>query len=174
MEPSIFFDEVNERQGVFHRRALLLGGAAVLGLAALAGRLAELQLAESERYKLLSNSNQFNYRLQPPPRGRILDRNGVEIASNRPDFRLLVLRDQVKNVDETLDRVKDLTPMSDDRRRQLKREIAQTPRFAPVAIANDLSWDEFSRVNVRAPELPGVQAQMGECGSIPSAAPSPT
>jgi penicillin-binding protein 2 len=167
LEPSIFFDEVNERQGVFHRRALLLGGAAGLGLTALAGRLAELQLAETDRYKLLSNSNQFNYRLQPPPRGRILDRNGVEIASNRPDFRLLVMRDQVHNVEETLDRVSALTPMTDDRRKSLKREIAQTPRFAPVAIANDLSWDEFSRINVRMPELPGVQAQMGEVRFYP-------
>jgi len=167
LEPSIFFDEVNERQGVFHRRALLLGGFAGLGLTALAGRLAELQLAETQRYKLLSNSNQFNYRLQPPPRGRILDRNGVEIASNRPDFRLLVLRDQVADVDQTLERVSELTPMTDDRRRALKREIAQTPRFAPVAIANDLSWDEFSRINVRTPELPGVQAQMGEVRFYP-------
>ena len=36
--------------------------------------------------------NQFNFRLRPPPRGLILDRNGVEIASNRPDFRLLCAR----------------------------------------------------------------------------------
>ena len=34
-EPSIFFSEVNERQGVFHRRMFLMGGFAGLGLAAL-------------------------------------------------------------------------------------------------------------------------------------------
>ena len=34
-EPSIFFFEVNERQGVFHRRAFLLGGFTGLGLLAL-------------------------------------------------------------------------------------------------------------------------------------------
>ncbi|HEX3365946.1 hypothetical protein, partial [Phenylobacterium sp.] len=41
-EPSIFFAEVNERQGVFHRRAFMLGGIAGLGLVALGARLAHL------------------------------------------------------------------------------------------------------------------------------------
>lgn len=167
MEPHIFFDEVNERQGVFHRRTFLLGGMAGLGLVAMTARLTELQLLDANRYQTLSASNQFNFRLQPPPRGRILDRNGVEIASNRPDFRLLVLRDEVKDVDATLDEVSHLVPMTDDKRAQLKRDIANTPRFVPVSIANDLSWDEFARVNVRTPELPGVTAEMGETRVYP-------
>ena len=41
-QPSIFFEEVNERQGAFHRRAILLGAFAGLGLSALGGRLAYL------------------------------------------------------------------------------------------------------------------------------------
>ena len=47
-EPAIFFEEVNERQGVFHRRAFLLGGFAGAGLLALGGRLAHLQLIETQ------------------------------------------------------------------------------------------------------------------------------
>ena len=85
-EPSIFFFEVNERQGVFHRRAFLLGGLTGLGLLTLGGRLAQLQLVEAQRYQKLSAGNQFNYRLVPPPRGLIMDRNGVSLASNRPNF----------------------------------------------------------------------------------------
>jgi penicillin-binding protein 2 len=167
MEPSIFLDEVNERQGVFHRRAFLLAGFAGVGLLAMTGRLMELQLLQSNRYQLLSASNQFNFRIRPPPRGRILDRNGVEIASNRPDFRLMILRDEAKDIDATLDGVGQLVPLSEDRRRQLRREIAGSPRFVPVAIANDLTWDEFSRINVRAPELPGITAEMGEARVYP-------
>jgi len=167
MEPSIFFDEVNERQGVFHRRAFLLGGFAGLGLIGMSARLAQLQLVDTDRYQLLSASNQFNFRLRPPPRGRILDRNGVEIASSRPDFRLLVLRDEVKDIDATLDGVSELIPMTPERRAQLKREIQASPRFVPVAIANDLTWEEFARVNVRTPELPGVAADMGEARVYP-------
>lgn len=167
MEPSIFFDEVNERQGVFHRRTFLLGGFAGLGLLAMSGRLMELQLLQANRYQTLSASNQFNFRLRTPPRGRILDRNGVEIASNRPDFRLLMLRDNVKDVPASLDALSQLIPISDAKRKQLERDIKQAPRFAPVAIANDLTWEEFSRVNVRTPELPGVTAEVGEARFYP-------
>ena len=167
MEPSIFFDEVNERQGVFHRRAFLLGGFAGVGALALVGRLADLQLVEGPRYSLLSASNQFNFRIMPPPRGRILDRNGVEIASNRPDFRVLMRRDETKDVPDTLDKISQLLPITDDKRRQLIREIANTPKSTPVFVANGLNWDEFARVNVRTPELPGISAEMGEARFYP-------
>ena len=69
-EPSIFFSEVNERQGVFNRRAFLMGGLAGGTILALGGRLAQLQLLEFDRYRLMSTENQFNFRLIPPPRGR--------------------------------------------------------------------------------------------------------
>ena len=98
-EPSIFFSEVNERQGVFHRRMFLLGGIAGLGLGALGARLAHLQIIETQRYEKLSASNQFNFRLVPPPRGLIVDRNGAILASNRPNFRLLVTREDNKDSD---------------------------------------------------------------------------
>jgi len=167
LEPSIFFDEVNERQGVFHRRAFLLGGFAGVGALALVGRLADLQLVEGVRYSTLSASNQFNFRMVPPPRGRILDRNGIEIASNRPDFRVLIRRDETKDVAASLDKVSQILPITDDKKRQLTREVANTPKSTPVFIANGLSWDEFSRVNVRAPELPGISAEMGEARFYP-------
>jgi penicillin-binding protein 2 len=168
-EPSIFFSEVNERQGVFHRRAFVLGGLVSAGLLALGGRLAELQIFENGRYKTLAANNQFNFRLVPPPRGRILDRTGVELASNRPIFRLLLLKDQVNDVEATLNTVSELIPISPDRRRQLMREIAQSQKFVPVSIADDLTWDEFARINVRMPELIGLQADMGDARVYPFA-----
>ncbi|MDR3508198.1 MAG: penicillin-binding protein 2 [Caulobacteraceae bacterium] len=166
-EPSIFFNEVNERQGVFHRRAFLMGGLITAGLVTLGGRLAELQIVENGRYTTLAANNQYNFRLVPPPRGRILDRNGVELASNRPNFRLLLLKDQVADVDAALDTVAQLIPITPERRRQLRREIENSQRFVPVALAEDLSWDEFARLNVRTPELAGLQADMSEARVYP-------
>ena len=37
----------------------------------------------------------------------------------------------------------------------------------PVSVADDLTWEEFARINVRSPELPGVQADMGEARVYP-------
>ena len=166
-EPSIFFTEVNERQGVFHRRAFLLGGVAGAGLLALGGRLVQLQVVETGRYQSLSASNQYNFRLIPPPRGRILDRNGVELASNRPNFRLLLLKDQTKDAEATLKLASEVIALTPDRQRQLLKEIAQGPRFVPVSLADDLTWEEFARINVRTPELPGLQPDMGEARVYP-------
>ena len=167
MEPHIYFDEVNERQGVFHRRTFLIGG--VLGVAGLAltGRLLELQVAEAARYQTMASQNQFRFRLIPPPRGRILDRNGVAIASNRPDFRLLVRRDEVDDAEGLIDQISLLVPVTPARRKQVLRDLEITPRAVPVAVANDLTWGEFTRVNARLPELPGVTADMGESRVYP-------
>ncbi len=166
-ELSIFFSEVNERKGVFNRRAFLMGGLAGGGMLALGGRLAQLQVLEFDRYRLMSTENQFNFRLIPPPRGRILDRFGVELASNRPNFRVLLVRDEINDIDATLDALSQLIPITPVRRRQLLREISRSPKLVPVAVAEDLTWEEFSRVNVRTPELRGVTADMGEARVYP-------
>jgi len=166
-EPSIFFAEVNERQGVFHRRAFVLGGFAGVGLIALGGRLAHLQLIETQHYEKLSASNQFNFKLTPPPRGLITDRNGVVLASNRPNFRLMVARDKGIDPAATLKTLADYVPMDDTRQARLLREINNAPRKSPVQIMEDMSWEQFSAINIRAPELPGVTADMGEVRVYP-------
>lgn len=166
-EPTIFFEEVNERQGQFHRRAFLMGGFAGVGLLALTARLMELQLVEGGRYQSLSAANQYNFRLVPPPRGRIVDRYGVELAGNRPNFRLLLAKDEVSDPNATLDLISELIPVDDQRRKQVLRDLVNSPRFVPVQVADDLTWEEFSRINVRAPELPGVTADMGDVRVYP-------
>ncbi len=167
IEPAIHFDEVNERQAMFHRRTFLFAGVAGLGLAALGARLANLQILESRRYRMASLHNEFEFRLTPPPRGLILDRDGVVLASNRPAFRLLIARDETTDVEALLADLARLVPMDEARRARLAADIAAAPRKAPVAVVEDMSWEEFSRVNVRAPELPGVTADMGEVRVYP-------
>jgi penicillin-binding protein 2 len=166
-EPSIFFAEVNERQGVFHRRAFLLGGFAGAGLLALGGRLAHLQLVETQRYEKLSANNQFNFKLAPPPRGVILDRYGVVLASNRPNFRLLVEHDKGMDTPATLKSLAEFVPLDDDRQRRLLHDVNAAPRRVPVSIMEDMSWEQFSAINVRAPELPGVTVDEGEVRVYP-------
>ncbi|HZZ89413.1 MAG TPA: penicillin-binding protein 2 [Caulobacteraceae bacterium] len=165
--PRIYFNEVNERQGMFHRRAFLMAGVAGVGLTALATRLGYLQLVESDKYKVLSLNNEFQSRLQPPPRGVILDRNGVVLASNRPDFRLYVSHDKTTDVEDLLDRLQKLVPLDDAHRSRLIDDINDAPLRAPVTVLEDLTWEEFSRISVRAPELPGVTADQGDIRVYP-------
>ncbi|WP_420479847.1 penicillin-binding protein 2 [Brevundimonas sp. FT23028] len=166
-EPSIFFSDPNERQGSFLRRTFVLGGLTGLGGLALGGRLAQLQVFQAHEYATLASQNQFNFRLVPPPRGRILDRNGVVIAGNRPSFRVLVVRDETKDLDQTLDLLGRLLPDTQERRRSIIRDVNAAPRFSPVPVKSDLSWEEFARVNLYANELPGVMADMNEARFYP-------
>jgi len=166
-QPAIFFAEVNERQGLFHRRAILLGAFAGLGLSALGARLAYLQLFETQRYEKLATSNQFNFKLAPAPRGVIVDRNGAVLAANRPNFRLMVHRDKDLDTEATLKTLANYVPLDDHRQRRLLKDINSSPKRAPVPVMEDMTWEQFSAINVRSPELPGVTADVGEVRVYP-------
>ncbi len=166
-EPSIFFSDVNERQGSFLRRTFVLGGLTSLGALALTARLGQLQVVQAEEYATLATANQFNFRMVLPPRGLIKDRNGVVIAGNRPSFRVLVMRDETKDLDQTLDLLGRLLPDTVERRRSLIREVNAAPRASPVPVKSDLTWEEFAKVNLYAPQLPGVMADMNEARYYP-------
>lgn len=165
--PAIYFNEVNERQGSFLRRTFLLGGGALLGLGVLSARLAHLQLVEASRYASAATANRFNDRLQVAPRGRIVDRNGVMVAGNRPSFSVSIVRDATPDLDATLDLVARLLPDTADRRRRIIREVNAAPRFVPVPVKTDLTWEEFARVSLFVNELPGVLATMDEVRFYP-------
>ena len=166
-EPSIYFTDANERQGSFLRRTFVLGGATAIGVTALVLRLGQLQVVQAGEYATLATNNQFNFRLTPPPRGRILDRNGVVVAGNRPSFRVLVVRDETKDLDRTLDLLGQILPDTMERRRAIIRDVNAARPFSPVPVKADLNWEEFSRVNLYANELPGVMADMNQARFYP-------
>ncbi len=166
-EPSIFFSDVNERQGSFLRRTFVVGGLTALAGVALIGRLGQLQVVQAQDYATLAKENQFNFRLVLPPRGLIKDRNGVVIAGNRPSFRVLIVRDETKDLDQTLDLLGQLMPDTVERRRTIIRDVNAATRFTPVPVKSDLTWDEFAKVNLYAPELPGVMADMNDARFYP-------
>lgn len=166
-EPSIIFNDVNERQTVFTRRAFLMGGVTAAALGVLTGRLAQLQLIQNKGYRALAEQNQFDALLKIAPRGLIVDRNDITLASNRPNFQVMVTRDALDDIDATLDAISQIVPMSPARLERVRADIQGSPRFKPVMVAEDLTWEQFAAVNVRAPELPGVTASMGEARVYP-------
>ena len=157
----------NDLQRVFTRRALLLGTAQLGMFGALVGRLYYLQVMESDKYTLLAEENRINMRLLPPRRGRVLDRFGVELASNRRNYRVMIVAEQTRNVDATLEALSKLIQVDDTQRARVKREIERRRKFVPVVVAENLSWDDFAKVNLHSPDLPGVQLDVGETRDYP-------
>ncbi|HXP76818.1 MAG TPA: penicillin-binding protein 2, partial [Stellaceae bacterium] len=151
----------NKRLKLWTRRAALVAGGQGLLFALLAGRLYQLQIVQQDKYATLADEQRINLRLLAPPRGRIVDRFGVPLATNRQNYRVSLIADQVANVDATLDAVAVLVPMSESDRRRVLREIKRKHSFVPIAIRENLSWDEMSRIEVNTPDLVGVSIEQG-------------
>ena len=162
-------NEDNERQRAFSRRALLLGGAQTLLLTGLAGRMYYLQVIEADRYKTLAEDNRINLRLLPPPRGRILDRFGLALATNRQNFRVVLVREHAGDVEKVLMALSQLIELDEHDHKRVLREVSRKRGFVPVTVRENLTWDEVSRVEVNGPELPGVTIEMGQIRDYPFA-----
>jgi penicillin-binding protein 2 len=88
-----------DRYKQFTRRAVLLAGGKLVLFSTLAARMYYLQVVESERYQTLAEDNRINLRLLAPLRGRILDRNGIEVAANQQNYRLIIVSERSPVVD---------------------------------------------------------------------------
>ncbi|MBL8628216.1 MAG: penicillin-binding protein 2 [Rhodospirillaceae bacterium] len=146
---------------MFNRRAAVLAGGQAALVSALVGRLYYLQVIESDRYKMLAEDNRINMQLLPPPRGRILDRFGQPLAINQQNFRVLIVPEQAGGLPKTLDALNHIIPLSDFDRERVKKEAARKRGFLPVTVRENLTWDEMSRIQVNAPDLPGVMIDEG-------------
>ena len=160
-----------DRAKAFSRRALLLAGGQAAFLTLLAGRLYYLQVVEADQYKLLAEENRINMRLLPPPRGRILDRFGVELANSQRNYRVVLVPEDTASVEETLAALGRLIALDERDRHRVLRETRRNRPFVPVTVAENLSWREFAEVNVHSPDLPGIQPEVGLSRHYPHGAP---
>ncbi len=160
-----------DRYKVFSRRAVLLSGGTALLFSTLVGRLYYLQVLEADRYRVLAEENRISFRLLSPPRGRILDRFGEELANNQQNYRVLLIPEQAGSIDETLTALGRLVAIDEYDRRKVMRDIGRNPAFLPVTVLENLSWPEFSRINVHMSDLPGVQPGVGETRYYPFGGP---
>lgn len=159
--------EDSERSKTFTRRSLLIGGGQAVLFSTLAARMYYLQIIESDRYKMLAEDNRINLRLLPPPRGRIVDRYGVPMAVNQQNYRVVLVREQARDVGRTLDTLARVIELSEYDYQRVLREVGRKRAFVPVTVRDYLSWEEVSRIEVNAPDLPGVNIEVGQIRSYP-------
>jgi penicillin-binding protein 2 len=153
--------EEERRRSVFTRRALLLGGGQATLFGFLGYRLHLLQVEEGARYATLAEENRISARLLSPPRGRVLDRNGHVIAANRLNWRALLVAEQTTDVAATLETFHRIVPLADGDRARIERDVRRRRRFIPVIVREFLSWEEMARIEVNAPDLPGIVIDVG-------------
>ena len=146
----------------FTRRAIILGGAQTLLLAGLAGRMYQLQVLESDNYTTLADENRINMQLLPPPRGRIFDRFGQPLAINQLNYRLVIVPEQAGDLERSLVQLGLLIPIETHERERILREAQRKRNFVPITVRENLTWEEVSRIEVNAPDLPGTMIDVGQ------------
>ena len=155
------FKKENKRHGVFTRRALLVGAGQLGVLGLLGAKLYQVQVVEGQRYATLAESNRISARLTAPPRGRILDRFGTVIGGNRLNWRALLTAELTTDVDRTLDSFARVVPLPDHERARIERELRRRRRFIPLIVREFLTWEDMARIEVNAPDLPGIYVDVG-------------
>jgi penicillin-binding protein 2 len=145
------------RRRQISRRALLLGGLQAAGFAVLAGRMYQLQVLESEKYKTLADNNRIGVRLDVAPRGIIVDRNGQPLALNRTTYRVAVVPERAGQLGDVLSRLSELVPLEDERRAAVLEQAARQRGFVPVIVYDNLSWEQIAKIGVHGPQVPGVE-----------------
>ena len=157
----------NDRQKMFNRRTAILAGGKVALLSALVARMYYLQVIESERYQTLAEDNRISLRLLPPPRGRIIDRFGVPIAINQQNYRVVVIPEQARDLERTLNALGAIIPIGPADRRRVLREAKRKRAFVPVTIRENLTWPDVARIEINTPDLPGVNIDVGQSRFYP-------
>ncbi len=151
-----FKNHQSELQNQRFRLNLLVAFIIILSLI-LVLRLAYLQISEFKKYQTLSLKNQMNVTPIAPPRGVILDRNGVLLAENIPVYVLEIIPEHVKNMQQTLKQLRKLIPsISDDDIENFNKAKKQNRSFMPIPIKLKLTQEEVALFAINQYHFPGV------------------
>ncbi|WP_373636886.1 penicillin-binding protein 2 [Yoonia sp. BS5-3] len=153
--------DVIESARTISRRALVVGGVQLGVIGALGWRLQSMQVEQADEFRLLAEENRINIRLLPPARGLIFDRNGIPIAANEQNYRVVMVREDAGDVGAVLAKLTEIVEIAPDDLMRAMDEMQRRSPFVPVTIADRLSWEDVAQINLNTPALPGIQAEVG-------------
>ena len=139
------------------RRMFLLTAAKAIVKFGIIGRLVSLQINERTKYKTLSDKNRFREWKLAPERGIIKDFFDKEIASNEQVYQVHLIPENSKNIEKLFVRLKTILKITDKRLFYLKKVIAKQKPWEPIIVSDNITWSEFSRLNLFLHELEGVK-----------------
>ncbi len=150
-----------ESARMISRRALVMGGVQLGVIGALGWRLRDMQVEQADQFRLLAEENRINIRLLAPERGLIFDRNGIAIADNEQNYRVVMVREDAGDVGEVLAKLTEIVDIDPNDLARAMAEMQRRSPFVPVTIADRLTWEDVAAINLNTPALPGIQAEVG-------------
>ena len=141
----------------FQSRVVLVQWVVLCCFVLLASRLAYLQVVRHEDLMAQAENNRTAILPTVPPRGTILDRNGVVLASNYSAYTLEITPSKVMDLEVTINELSELVDIQTKDRRRFKRLREESKSFDSLPIRNRLTDEEVARFSAQSYRFPGVE-----------------
>ena len=142
---------------VISRRMFILSAAKILIFSGIVTRLFSLQISENKKYLTLSDKNRLREWRLPPVRGDFLDYFGKVIAGNTEVYQLHVIPEEVSNFKNLIVRLKEILGLSNKEYIKIIRKKNIQKPWETLIISENLSWEQFSKLNLYLHELDGAK-----------------
>src|SRR3954464_16031513 len=136
--------------------------------AALAVAFWIFQVAQHEKFSEMAEENHLRRLPLPAPRGVLFDRNGKILVENQNSFNIALLREQTKNLDETLHTLAVATGADEAQLRDTVNRRKKDPSYRPIVLISNATLEQVIAVRARKWELPGIEARPGPSRRYPS------
>ncbi len=142
---------------IINRRMFIFSAAKAIIFFGIIGRLFSLQISENKKYLTLSDKNRLRETRLPPIRGEFLDYFGNTIAGNLKVYQLHVIPEQVEDFRYLMVRLKNILEFDNEKLVSLIKKRNKQKPWETLIISENLSWDEFSKINFYLHELTGAK-----------------
>ena len=142
---------------LINRRMFIASTAKAIVFFGIVSRLFYLQVEQNKKYLTLSDRNRIRENKLPPVRGEFKDYFGKTIAGNLDVYELHVIPEQVEDFRVLITRVKQILNLSDKDVDKINNTKNKQKPWETIIISDNLSWDEFSKINYYLYDLPGLK-----------------
>ncbi|MGV0959206.1 MAG: penicillin-binding protein 2 [Limnohabitans sp.] len=140
----------------FRERVIVVQMVVLTCFVLLLTRLAYLQIVRHEDLLEQAENNRTAVLPTVPPRGTILDRNGVVLASNYSAYTLEITPSKVQDLEATINELAELIDIQTKDRRRFKRLREESKSFDSLPIRTRLTDEEVARFSAQRYRFPGV------------------
>ena len=152
-----FSDSFENKSRLITRRMFILSAAKISVFFALVARLFYLQISENIKYRSLSEKNRLREWKVVPQRGIIEDYFGNKVASNTQVFQLHMMPEDVPNFEVLFFKLSKIIKFDERKKRNLLKRLKKRRPWQPIIISDNLTWAEFSKLNVFLHDLQGIK-----------------
>jgi len=143
---------------LINRRLFIIVSAKLIVFFGLSARLYSLQVKDRNKYLTLSDKNRIRESKLPPVRGEFYDYFGKIIAGNSEVYQLHLIPEQVEDFRYVSLRLKSILNLSDRAFQRLLKKKNEVKPWDTIIVSDNLTWEQFSRVNSYLYELTGVKS----------------